>query len=367
MHRLAPRGESRCARLPRQTDYEAIANRVAATGMHRDNGDLKLVLPPEDFDMSSARQDRFLGVLMGMGIGDALGMPVAELDSTEIVKRFGSIDRYHARSLPDGAELSAGEFTDESELALCIVESLTVNDGVVEVDNIGARFLLLAKGEAKRWIAPDTLAALARADSELEFVASLDEDGPATGDVAARGIPVGLLHSVGTLDEGALRRDAEAVTRITHGSPAAIASVIAVAYLVQSAARGLAPSTWASTTAAFLGGGATADVLARLSDGECGNPLSDDAADVVASAVVIASRSQDFETAVMDAVNLGGPADARGAITGALAGARWGIAGIPQSLIDGLEGRIYVSLAAPWFYRTALRRAGLVIDLKSQR
>ena len=32
--------------------------------------------------------------------------------------------------------------------------------------------------------------------------------------------------------------------------------------------------------------------------------------------------------------------------------------------IDDLEGRIYVSLAAPWFYRTVLRQSGTVIDLR---
>jgi hypothetical protein len=32
-------------------------------------------------------------------------------------------------------------------------------------------------------------------------------------------------------------------------------------------------------------------------------------------------------------------------------------------LIDGLQGRIYVSLAAPWFWKAAQKRAGLLIDL----
>ena len=52
--------------------------------------------------------------------------------------------------------------------------------------------------------------------------------------------------------------------------------------------------------------------------------------------------------------------------TGALAGAHLGADGIPQRLIDASEGRIYVSLAVPWFYRTAMRRAGLFIDLKRE-
>ena len=72
----------------------------------------------------------------------------------------------------------------------------------------------------------------------------------------------------------------------------------------------------------------------------------------------------DFERAVFAAVNAGGAADTVGALTGALAGAAGGASDIPQELIDGLEGRIYVSLAAPWFFKTAKQRAGLLIDLR---
>jgi len=95
--------------------------------------------------------------------------------------------------------------------------------------------------------------------------------------------------------------------------------------------------------------------------------MDESSAAVVTSAISIAAAAPDFTTAVTDAINLGGLTDARGAITGAIVGAHRGIAGIPQSLIDDLEGRIYVSLAVPWFFRTALRRAGLLLDLRSQR
>jgi hypothetical protein len=57
------------------------------------------------------------------------------------------------------------------------------------------------------------------------------------------------------------------------------------------------------------------------------------------------------------------PASA-GAIGGGLLGIRFGASGIPQPLIDDLDARIYLSLAAPWFFRTAVMRAGTVIDLR---
>jgi ADP-ribosylglycohydrolase len=72
----------------------------------------------------------------------------------------------------------------------------------------------------------------------------------------------------------------------------------------------------------------------------------------------------DFASVVLTAVNSGGATDSVAAIAGALAGAAGGVNAIPQQLIDGLEGRIYVSLAAPWFFRAVLLRSGEIIDLR---
>jgi ADP-ribosylglycohydrolase len=330
----------------------------------------------EQMTKRGANQERFLGTLLGMAIGDALGMPVAGWSGNRIRERFGRVDGYHRRVFPDGADIKAGEFTDESEVVLCIVESITTNQGNLDADNIGARLSYLARGESKRWMGADTLAALRRADDSLVYQVPLDEDGPATGDVAARGIAVGLVHAIGPLREEELRGDAELVTRLTHGSPLAIAATTAVAFAVQLAARGeTPPAEWAAKTAGFLGGEVSerlgeaaslfadgrslADAIERFGDGA-------GAAQVVATAVYAAMSAPTFEDAVFAAVNAGGATDSRGAIAGALAGGARGAGGIPQPLIDELEGRIYVSLAAPWLYRTALSRSASVIDLRPE-
>jgi ADP-ribosylglycohydrolase len=78
----------------------------------------------------------------------------------------------------------------------------------------------------------------------------------------------------------------------------------------------------------------------------------DAAEQVVAGAILTVSQTARFEDAVFAAASQGGAADARAAVAGAFAGAAHGTAGIPQPLIDGLEGRVYVMLAAPWFYQT---------------
>ncbi len=324
---------------------------------------------------ASANEDRFLGCLLGLAIGDALGMPVEGWPRQRIAERFGRIDGYHPRLFPDGTEIKAGEFSDESDVALCIVESLTANNGVLDPDNIGARLLFLARGESKRWLSTTTLAAITTAEETLDFRVPLDEDAPATGDVAVRGVPIGLLHALDTFDPGQLRADAEGVVRLTHGSPAAIAAATAVAYGVNLAARGEVPrERWARETASFLDSGelaaslanvanlfdagiAVQNILARLGTGTA-------AVESVPAGFAAAMAAGAFEDAVFEAVNAGGDADTVGAIGGALAGAGFGAGDIPQRLIDDLEGRIYVSLAAPWFYRAAQRRAGRVIDLR---
>ncbi len=324
-----------------------------------------------------ANEDKFLGCLLGLAIGDALGMPVEGWSRERIAERFGRLDGYHPRAFPDGTEVKAGEFTDETEFALSIVESVTTNRGALDPDNIGARLLYLVRGESRRWMSPESLVALDAAEESLNFAVALDEDAPASGDVATRGVPVGLLYAVGRFDEAGLRRDAERVTRLTHGSPAAIAGATAVAYGINLAVRGDLPSDlWAGETARFLGGGELADALTRSRELRAeATPVHEaiaalgsgrSARESVAAGFYAAMAAEVFEDAVFAAVNAGGDADTIGAIAGALAGAAGGASGIPQPLIDDLEGRIYVSLAAPWYYRTALQKAGLIIDLRPE-
>src|SRR5215212_6229760 len=214
--------------------------------------------------MPDATENQFLGALLGMAIGDALGASVSGMERAEIATRFGSIDRFHGLAQPDAEEIHPGEFTDETELALCIVESMTANRGNLDLDTAGVRMLHLAAGPSRRWMHPATATALDAAADTLDFSVPLDEDGPATGDIAARGVPVGLVHAVGRFDPSRLRADAEAVVRLTHGGPAAFNAATSIAYAVRAAATGVPREYWARETAEFLGGGELAERLTEL-------------------------------------------------------------------------------------------------------
>lgn len=313
--------------------------------------------------MASRRptENQFLGVLLGLAIGDALGMPVAGLTAAQIADQYGSISTYQPRILEDGTEIAAGEITDETETTLCIVESLTTNDGLIEPSNIGARLKFLSATESRRWLSPATQAGIASANERDGLVAASDEEAV---DVTAlvRGVPAGLLHVFGAFDVETLRGDAELLTRLTHGGRRQAELTAAVAMATRVAVLDADwPNSWAETIHDFTTGAALRRKLGATGPG---TPSSDSVEEIIAGAIRAASTAAHFEDAVFALVNQGGPADTAGALAGALAGGRFGASGIPQGLIDGLGARIYLSLAAPWLYRTMQRRAGTVIDLR---
>jgi ADP-ribosylglycohydrolase len=305
-----------------------------------------------------ATQERTLGSILGLGIGDALGMPISGWSAERIAETYGTIDAYHPLVFPDGTELKAGEFTDETEIALCIMETYTSANGDLDPELIRARMQFLARDESRRWMSPETLRSLD--DEDEPWYRSPDDTDP---EVAMRGIPIGIIHAAPIIDEAALYRDIETVVGLTHTSRAVVdqAALVAIAIArvlsgnddpssLRSSLATLAPS---DTLRAALEAGPTATDSARQ------NP----AIDVIITAIDAFTRAQRFEDAVFAAASAGGSADARAALAGALAGAHFGAGGIPQMLIDQLEGRIYLTLAAPWFYRTIQLMTGRGLSL----
>ena len=68
--------------------------------------------------------------------------------------------------------------------------------------------------------------------------------------------------------------------------------------------------------------------------------------DTLRTALWAVLRTASFEEAVVLAVNLGNDADTVGAVTGALAGAVYGEAGIPPRWLAALQGREYIAAVA---------------------
>jgi ADP-ribosyl-[dinitrogen reductase] hydrolase len=280
-----------------------------------------------------------------MAIGDALGGPLRGLSSEEIASRFGEVTGYVTPPNPEsGSNASIGLISDKTEIALCIVESLTTNDGVFDFDNIAARVAFVARSPSQAGMSATTIHGIERSASEGEQTSSEVQD-PEELSVATRGIPFGLIHAIGVFDGDSLRRETDQATHLSHRGRPASEPTFAVALHVCAAAR-------------------QPDDILSWYGRRRSNPASPMTIAIDRVAQVV-SESETFEQAVLATATAGGDADAASAIAGGIAGARFGASGIPQHLIDDLDARIYLSLAAPWFYRTALRRQGTVIDLRT--
>lgn len=297
-----------------------------------------------DLTRHRATEDQFLGSLLGMAIGDALGRPMRGLTRDDIRQEHGEITGY-IRDADVPADQPPGEISDKSEVVLALVESLTTNDGLIDPVNINTRLSFLVRGPSRDGMSDAVIAGIEMAFDADGLVPADLQSAPEVA-VALRGVPVGLLHAVGGFDAETLLRESAQVSRLTHGGDAQRGLTAMVARAVCAAARfGDDIERWG-------------DVVGPLSS------ISDALSAEVRDIVLAAEGSVTFEGCVLATVGDGGDADARGALAGAVAGARFGASGIPQELIDGLDVRIYVSLAAPWFFRTAMRRAGTVIDLR---
>lgn len=78
--------------------------------------------------------DRAEGALIGLAIGDALGMPTQQLSRQAVAQRWGAITTFEA---PDPAHplahgLRAGSVTDDTELALLLARHLIARHGTVD-------------------------------------------------------------------------------------------------------------------------------------------------------------------------------------------------------------------------------------------
>jgi ADP-ribosyl-[dinitrogen reductase] hydrolase len=294
--------------------------------------------------MTSARdlENRFLGALLGLAIGDALGMPVSDMPVAEARQRFGEIRDYHIRDEGEETQIPAGEITDETESVLCIVESMTTNNGQLDPENINARLLHLVEGTSRHWM-PEAMRQGIREALELDGLVPESDDPGGSLAVAVRGVPIGLMHSVGGYSADAMVEEARLASRLSQGGVAQQQLVVDVATAVTDLMRDEAVA------------------LVEL-DGDLASVQ--DERETIRSIRAHARGAASFEDIVFRAVNELRPADSAGALAGALAGVALGASAIPQRLIDSLEARVYLSLAAPWFYRTATRRAGTVIDLR---
>jgi ADP-ribosylglycohydrolase len=279
------------------------------------------------------------GLMLGMAVGDALGLPREGLSRRRAQRMFG--DR-----VEPGLVFGRGLFSDDTEHACMTAEALLESDGVDGFTGVLATKLRGWLAAMPPAVGLGTLRALVR----LWVGFSPARSGvPSAGNGAAMRAPV-----IGACIEHArLPAFVRASTRITHVDPRAEAGALAVAIAARHAVSGRCePGPFfedvrshdecepllaaLELVGARLGRRDTAAELAR--DLAC----EDGVTGYVNHTVPIClfawlRRRDDFRGAIEEVVVLGGDTDTTAAITGALVGATGGVRAIPSQWIDGIR------------------------------
>lgn len=290
--------------------------------------------------------DRIRGVAVGAAIGDAMGMPLefsAKRPNTRLVKEM----------LP--GRLPAGTFTDDTEMALAMAESILAH-GKLDANDLCARFVTWMQGNPPD-IGIHTRKVLLRIANELDWhqaVAKVHTENPesAGNGSVMRCWPIALLRWRNMDD---LILDSLLSSQVTHPHVECTTSCAfinaTIAYLIQGT------STQQAVKLASHKVELPNSLMKIISQAPYKTrdelPNSGWVRHTIESALWGLLTSSSFEDAVISVVNLGEDADTAGAVVGALAGAAYGCHIIPESWKHQVKGE-YPSASGNYWDATDL-------------
>ena len=198
---------------------------------------------------SESLHDKFLGLIVGFAIGDALGAPVAGISNKDI-PRFVSTPLNSFASNPSHpylGHLKSGQYTDNTSLLLITTEYLLSGQDqkLAELEGYGAMLASWAtavkSNNTERWIGPTTLTALANLVNGTSVHNSGISDTESCGGTY-RVIPLALcLHCCLLSKRSEVLSLVIKYTMITHKSETSIAASIFVVLVLAELLAGTFP------------------------------------------------------------------------------------------------------------------------------
>ncbi|WP_407525063.1 ADP-ribosylglycohydrolase family protein [Methylobacterium oryzisoli] len=272
--------------------------------------------PPD----GTGARDRAVGALLGLAVGDAVG---TTLEFSAKPARAVLSDMVGGG--PFGLE--AGQWTDDTAMALALCDSLTAHPDL-DPGDLMRRFVSWHRQGTYSCtgrcfdIGATTATALHRFERTGEPFAGSDDPRTAGNGSIMRLAPVALRH---WRDPAAMLRIARDQSRTTHAAPEVIASCEILADLLAASIRGTTlPDLVASEAAGRVRGFRVGQVRHEVRG----------TGYVVASlhaALWAVSRTSTVRDAVLLAANLGEDADTTAAVAGQIAGGLYGAEGIPDA------------------------------------
>ena len=291
--------------------------------------------PSVPLQTADAIRDRALGAFLGLAVGDAVGTTL-EFCARDAQPRLEDIEGGGPFGLPPGY------WTDDTSMALALADSLTASEELDSRDLMD-RFV--------RWwrdgdyscrgncfdIGNTTRAALDRYLQTGDPLAGSTDPGSAGNGSLMRLAPVALRF---WNDRPRLLATAAEQSRTTHGAEEAVDACRAFAELLADAIAGT-PRAEVLAPREFEG----AEAIDRIMAGSWrGHPRSEIRSSgyvvhTLEAALWSVARTGNFRNAVLLAANLADDADTVAAVAGQLAGALYGLRGIPEGWLAKLAQR----------------------------
>jgi len=269
--------------------------------------------------------DRAVAAYVGLAIGDALGATVEFMTPKEIRAHHG----VHENIVGGGwLRLKAGQVTDDTTMSLALGESILAAG---RVDALAAADAFDAWMRAKPVDIGNTVRrnlVSFRSSRNPEALASEHDAG---NGAAMRTLPVALACYGQPPDKVIAASRAQA--HVTHNSALSDAACETLIFMVQDFLAGCDVITVERQRANAL----VAAVPVFAWDRKHSENPSGYIVDTLQAVFQSLFATECFEDCLIDVVNRGGDADTTGAIAGMLAGARYGLAGIPRRWLRSLD------------------------------
>ena len=282
--------------------------------------------------MASGR-DRFAGSLVGLAVGDALGEPV-ESDEREV---FAPVTDMRGGGY---SGLEAGTWTDDTSMALCLAESLAFCGGFDAKDQMDRYVRWYKKGYMSSTGSCFGIGRTTRDALEKYRKTGNEYSGPTDADSAGNGsimrlAPVPLFFAPDATQ--AIRMSGRS-SITTHGAPECVDACRYLGALIAGAARGEAKDALLSERYGHEAEWEGRPLCEKIDSIAAGSFKDKEPPEIEGTGYVVKSleaalwafyKSSSFKEGCLLAVNLGDDADTTGAVFGQLAGAHYGIGGIP--------------------------------------
>ena len=288
-------------------------------------------------------EDKLKGAFFGQAIGDALGLGTEFMTKAEVSKHYPDGLNDYAQIVQDyhRSRWEKGSWTDDTDMMLCIAESIVKNKGVDLPDmaqNFKQWFLQNPMGIGRHTYKVLCLGDYVEKPQQVaELVWNMSGKKSASNGAVMRTSVVGLLKED-------VEKHAADICRLTHADPRCVGASVIISALIHSLVyeERLLPLEKLIRIGRRYDERIEPYLKLAQADTLKGLDLDDEASmgytlKTMAAGIWCIYHATSFEEGLLAIVNEGGDADTNGAVAGSLLGAKYGYDAIPPRYIEGLK------------------------------